>query len=394
MPEGPELHLASLFVNTTCADVVFTGAVEKSEISKGPEVPFASDAYHISAVSRGKEVKLTLTPIKVEELPKHAHLRFYTSEKPQRALSFVDARRFGSWQPNGSWQQNRGPCVLSEYENFRENVLSNLADKAFDRAICEALLNQKYFNGIGNYLRAEILHRISIPPFMKARTVLEGLEVKDEDTMIKEEKTESSDEVGTRKAKTRSPDLLTLCHTVPLEVVSLEGKGYDPEKRVSKEFEAWLQCYYVDGMNSVSDHNGRTMWFKGNPGPMVPKGLKSPKTKRKIQKDEHGHNCPKKGTKKKEAESNSKEKQEKEPRAEMKDEGATVRRRGSRTRAASKSGLDAEIAGDLTHADRATGQAGGPQKSRTRGTRSARGPAGNTKVKGITRPRRKSSRAT
>lgn len=43
---------------------------------------------------------------------------------------------------------------------FRENVLFNLSDKAFDRPICEALLNQKYFNGIGNYLRAEILYRL------------------------------------------------------------------------------------------------------------------------------------------------------------------------------------------------------------------------------------------
>lgn len=38
-------------------------------------------------------------------------------------------------------------------------MLSSLSDKAFDRPICEALLNQKYFNGIGNYLRAEILYR-------------------------------------------------------------------------------------------------------------------------------------------------------------------------------------------------------------------------------------------
>lgn len=42
---------------------------------------------------------------------------------------------------------------------YRENVLSNLEDAAFDKPVCEALLNQKYFNGIGNYLRAEILYR-------------------------------------------------------------------------------------------------------------------------------------------------------------------------------------------------------------------------------------------
>ncbi|KAB5565652.1 hypothetical protein PHYPO_G00244020 [Pangasianodon hypophthalmus] len=55
MPEGPELHLASVFVNTACAGLIFSGAVEKSEVSKEAEVPFASDAYRISATSRGKK---------------------------------------------------------------------------------------------------------------------------------------------------------------------------------------------------------------------------------------------------------------------------------------------------------------------------------------------------
>lgn len=156
MPEGPELHLASLFVNRMCNGVVFSGAVEKSEVSKCPDVPFTSDAYRVSATSRGKEVRLTLTPIKTDdgespkrarakaepiqepmdivirfgmsgffrftpenELPKHAHLRFYTREEPRQVLSFVDTRRFGSWHPNGTWQPDRGPCIMFEYESFR-----------------------------------------------------------------------------------------------------------------------------------------------------------------------------------------------------------------------------------------------------------------------------------
>lgn len=157
MPEGPELHLASVFVNTACAGVTFSGAVQKSEVTKGPEVPFSSEAYTVRATSRGKEVRLTLSPINtgsgsrsrgapqlnqapmdvvfrfgmsgnfrftaIAELPKHAHLRFYTSEDPQRVLSFVDVRRFGSWQPDGSWQKDRGPCVMAEYESFRWGLL-------------------------------------------------------------------------------------------------------------------------------------------------------------------------------------------------------------------------------------------------------------------------------
>ena len=37
--------------------------MEKSSVSHNPEVPFESSAYHISAVARGKELRLTLSPL-------------------------------------------------------------------------------------------------------------------------------------------------------------------------------------------------------------------------------------------------------------------------------------------------------------------------------------------
>ena len=37
-------------------------------------------------------------------------------------------------------------------------------------------------------------------------------------------------------------------------------------------FQEWLQCYYQPGMKNLVDHQGRTVWFAGNPGPMAPKG--------------------------------------------------------------------------------------------------------------------------
>eukprot|EP00061_Rhincodon_typus_P014611 g41733.t1 len=157
MPEGPEIHLAARFVNQACSGTVFSGQVEKSVVSKNCDVPFECDAYLISAVSRGKEVKLTLAPIKEEDgkegitpngveredglpapmdvvfrfgmsgsfkltteedIPKHAHLKFFTKQEPRQVLCFVDPRRFGSWEVNGIWQPDRGPCVMLEYERF------------------------------------------------------------------------------------------------------------------------------------------------------------------------------------------------------------------------------------------------------------------------------------
>ncbi|XP_039193510.1 endonuclease 8-like 1 isoform X2 [Crotalus tigris] len=259
MPEGPELFLASRYINAACAGITFTGKVEKSEVSKNPEVPFESDGYLISAASRGKELKLTLTPIKqegskkppmdlvfrfgmsgnfklvpVSDVPKHAHLRFYTQEKPRRVLCYVDVRRFGKWEVGGTWQPNRGPCVMLEYEQFRSKI----------------------------------------PPFEKARTVLEdlqrGLQLSGATTLSKKV-----------KLKRENPDLLEVCHLLPMEVVNLgSGKGYDPTNREDfAVFEEWLHCYSLPGMKYLRDANGRTIWFQGDPGPLAPKGGKSQKKK-------------------------------------------------------------------------------------------------------------------
>ncbi|CAI7996348.1 Endonuclease 8-like 1 [Geodia barretti] len=274
MPEGPELCMNSRFVNNVCRGRLFTGKIVKSAVSKCPDVDFSSEAYVISSESRGKEMALTLqcsaeplnrlrllfrfgmsgkfkfTPM--NQIPKHAHLQFFSrpsdadaASEQKLVLSFVDVRRFGSWRvmPEG-WGENRGPDPMFEYEAFRANVLENLEDSAFNRPICEAMLNQKFFNGIGNYLRAEILYRASVAPFTCARKVLEPL--------AKQEHEE---------------DLLSLCHTVPKEVVDLKQTLGKSETAVVTEedyraFCQWLKCYENPAMNTAKDHNGRTIWFK------------------------------------------------------------------------------------------------------------------------------------
>ena len=58
------------------------------------------------------------------------------------------------------WSKDRAPDPMFEYEEFRSNVLDNLTDRIFNKPLCEVMHNQKYFNGIGNYLRAEIIFRL------------------------------------------------------------------------------------------------------------------------------------------------------------------------------------------------------------------------------------------
>lgn len=155
MPEGPEIYLSSKYVNDICKGKIFGGKIEKSPVSKQPEIEWTSPQYSISAVSRGKEIKLILTQTSTEnvkkkkyiknppqisivlqfgmtgqfefypstELKKHAHLNFFTIDKHQMVLSFIDVRRFGSWRVGENWSDSRGPCVLTEYKLFRYKIV-------------------------------------------------------------------------------------------------------------------------------------------------------------------------------------------------------------------------------------------------------------------------------
>lgn len=183
MPEGPEIKINSLYVNNVCQGQSFSGHPIRSEVSKNPKVMFGSVQYSIHSESRGKELALILTCqqnpnnsmrllfrfgmsgkfrfTQANDLPKHSHLIFTTATAdPPMALTFVDTRRFGTWQVTNDWGSGRGPDPMDDYSQFCSNIEDNIdVDRVFDKPICEVLLNQKYFNGIGNYLRAEILYR-------------------------------------------------------------------------------------------------------------------------------------------------------------------------------------------------------------------------------------------
>jgi len=295
MPEGPEIHMAARFINRVSALHSFTGKVVKSEVSvKNPDVKFEALSYTISAEARGKELKVFLEDkekksnslrvlfrfgmsgcfqlTSASSLPKHAHLRFFTPGKVGLALSFVDYRRFGRWEVEGEWGVDRGPDPINQYEAFRDNVLSNLEKPEFKKPICQVMLNQKYFNGIGNYLRAEVLYRLAVPPFAPAHEVLTPLLEK----TVKEE----------------GPDLLQMCNQLMREVLDLPDYLNDDlsEEGSSRKgdnedtyapFSAWLRCYSKEGMKNLRDGNGRTIWFQGPAGSLAPKGDKVKQVGRK-----------------------------------------------------------------------------------------------------------------
>lgn len=251
MPELPELRIMSDFINEKSLDINFKKAynVEKGNI---PFVMLDSD-FSIKSYTNGKELILDITtsynsfPIYVF-MGMNGNWKFVSTED-WNETKFVRMKfdsdngdsliLFGGFMgPKYSVGKpfngvKRGPDPTKNFLEFKENVYRNLSNKAFDSPIYEVLLNQSYFNGIGNYLRSTILYYLDINPFLIGREVIKS-----------------------------NPKILELCRDIPLESYRLNGgqlKDWsNPFDYDSKEFEKWV--YYQKGL-SLKDSNNRTFWY-------------------------------------------------------------------------------------------------------------------------------------
>jgi len=284
MPELPEIRGMADVVNRHASGKVFVKCT-KSTVSKQSKVRAPSPKFTVSAECKGKELMLRLQPIgendkemfvlcnmgmtgyfegvdSAKAMHKHAHLRF--SAEDGSVLSFVDHRRYGSWRAlsKPEWGAGRGPDPVSAHEAFRSGIVQAVAKRRdfFKRnPICQVLHDQTIFNGIGNYLRAEILFRAGIPPFAPALAVLlAALE------------------------KPGQADLLTLCRNVPSEVIAMklskyEGgttnvaseEGAEIGYRSGERWEHWLRVYSQKDASWAEDKDGRRIWFRGPPGKLL-----------------------------------------------------------------------------------------------------------------------------
>lgn len=254
MPEISEVRLTSEWVTQKNKDrtIVDVEYLESNKLSMIEDINVIGTK--LSATSRGKEMKLLFddTPIVItlgmsggfknfkergddsEKSWKHSHIRFKMSDGDW--FTWYDVRRFGK-SLGSDWGVKRGPDIFDEEELFRKNILNNIEHRDFNKPAHEALMNQQWFNGIGNYLRAEILGKWGKNPFQPIRNL-----VKEEgfiDHMITQ--VHWSYKLG-------GGELYTWM---------LEGKS----KIISTELSwgEWMQ--YYGRRESIKDKQKRTFWF-------------------------------------------------------------------------------------------------------------------------------------
>lgn len=254
MPELAEVKIMSEYINHISEDREFD-TIRKNPVNKNPEIEINYDNFTITSENRGKELRIIITTkskesrtllcgmgmsgnwgyVRTGEEPKHTQLMFDTTDG--YTLCLIDFRRFSRWKllppSECSWSDNRGPCMLTEWGDFVTNLENNCDRKIFDKPIYELMLDQKYFNGCGNYLRAEILYRANIDPYMSSREAIKNL------------------------------DMLKLCRDVTMEAYQLGGgqlqQWTNPYFDDKVTFRDWLQCY--GKKEKIKDKKGRTFWL-------------------------------------------------------------------------------------------------------------------------------------
>lgn len=254
MPELAELKLTADYINESTGNTKFV-SVKKNPQHKGEELNIPFKKFRIRAESRGKELVIAildrysdqLIPIRMTmgmsghfkmtntgQEPKHSHLIFYTEDGV--SLCFVDVRRFGKWKQGFWWSDNRGPDPTTQFLDFKQNIYDNLHRAAFSKPIYETLMDQKYFNGIGNYLRAEILYRLpSLNPNTSGRDAIES-----------------------------HPEILYLCQDISMLAYAKGGgsiKDWDNPFGESAIQEKFMLCYGNKDMSHKQDRNGRRFWY-------------------------------------------------------------------------------------------------------------------------------------
>jgi endonuclease VIII-like 1 len=250
MPEGPELKIMADFINQSTKGKVF----DKSfHVLKGnnPEQFHLLDQFRIDAESFGKELII----------------RFYIGVEIHKISVFMGMSGNWKWVPTESWNETkfirmrldstdgwslllyglymgpkykiggfstkRGPDPTTDFDNFTKNILDNLNKKLFDKPICEVLLDQKYFNGVGNYIRSTILYYLDQNPFQDARTIIKN-----------------------------NPHIIDMCRDIQLISYKLNGgqlqDWQNPFDTDYQEFQKWV--FYQKGL-SCKDNTGRTFWY-------------------------------------------------------------------------------------------------------------------------------------
>ncbi len=182
MPEGPEVKIASDYFNNffISSKKIKFEIISEYYQQKYFDVFDTIDNYLDNfkpTFTIGKNIFLELASNKffnfhlgmtggwTNELIKHCHFRVYNEK---RELFFRDVRKFGNMKIITSDQLHEKFKPTYDLLNQKYNLqkhLNYLKTKInCNKSICSIIMDQKYFPGVGNYIKSECLYYSKIHP--------------------------------------------------------------------------------------------------------------------------------------------------------------------------------------------------------------------------------------
>ena len=221
--------------------------------------------WKVSSISRGKELILIfddgietkklkigfarvgciecvpISSIDKADFDKRAMLRLYTSDK---VLYLADFTRYAIWRWS-DWDPTRSPDLYFEHNQWRSYLHSKKNTVWFDQAVFHVMSDQRYFNGIGNFSRTEILSRTRFSPFTHLSEILEVDILRN--------------------------DFFSTCKDVIGDIYNKGGLQHiywkNPFNISTTDMNNWIRCYnkLEKGKPSavflITDRDGRKFWF-------------------------------------------------------------------------------------------------------------------------------------
>ena len=184
MPEGPEVKITSDYLNNHFKDEVITQIEPITTYFKTKYTSVIKELKEklinkkINSFTIGKKTYIPLMPKQfyqyhlgmtgywATELTKHSHFKLSSKNKE---LYFCDVRKFGNHLI--SLDPDLSHVVL--YDSLRREYDMNLhydhltKSVSKRKSICNVLLDQNLFPGVGNYLKSEILYKSELHPNIK-----------------------------------------------------------------------------------------------------------------------------------------------------------------------------------------------------------------------------------
>jgi endonuclease VIII-like 1 len=252
MPEIAELKIMADYINHNVKNKVFTKSFHVEKGNNPVEFKLI-DNFYVEANSFGKELKIKLYHdvsffdisvfmgmsgnwkwVPTENWNDTRFVRMRLDSNDGYSLLLYGSYMGPKYKIGGFKGVKRGPDPTKQFEEFKNNILQNLDKKVFDKPVCEAILNQEYFNGIGNYLRSTILYYLDVNPFESARNII-----------------------------TSNPEIIDMCRDIPMIAYNLNGGQLsdwtNPFDTDYEEFKKWV--FYQKGI-SCKDNTGRTFWYQ------------------------------------------------------------------------------------------------------------------------------------